>query len=553
MTTADDVIAALNQRRLRKRGQQDAGELPVGWAQWFAQGQSKRRAQAARGRAEEWVGALAQRLTYTQSKALKLGIPFFHLRALARPHDPREERVLRIGVGVVDIVFHLLVTALLLWMMYLRFVALEQTPEEEGQVVQVEFIGRGNAEEGGGALANAGQAANTSTASAAPATTANVPNTEAVKSVSPPEAQTAEALPETVHVPEMASIDLSKPTPELSLPAAQPLQVTEVKEPQPESFQLPPPRELAIKTPVTTLQDAQPKQQPTQIEVLHAQPVRTLQVKTAEANLKTPVLRQQAQAIEVFVPNAATQVKTLAAPTAAAQAEAKVPQLRTAARELPLATGKDNAAGDQATAAAAGHAQTNTGQGARAAAVDGRGVTQAGTGAGPGAKPAAGGWPGQAKTDDWGASKRNVAGTGNGAGTHGNGKPGLFNDDGSARLPDQWSKNNVVDLDRSGTWLKRPGLEYKGTRFDQYWIPEGTLLQEWVRRGIKQLSIPIPGTKLKLHCVVSLLQFGGGCMPVNPDVNEQPATGRKAPDIPFKPELQEDNGSVRPPPSVDPP
>lgn len=528
MTTAADVIAALNQRRLRKHGQPDAGELPAGWAQWFAQGASKRRAQAARGRAEEWVGTLAQRLTYSQSKVLKLSVPFFHLRALARPHDPREGRGLRISVGVIDIVFHILATALLLWMMYLRFVALAQVPEEEGQVVQVEFIGRGNAEEGGGALANAGQTAKTSAATIeAPAT-----SEPQVLEAAP------EAVPETVQTPVTEAIDLSKPTPvleaakmpEVVLPTAQPLQVTEVKEPQPQSFQLPPPRELAIKTPVTTLQDAQLKQQATQIEVLHAQPVRTLQAKTAEANLKMPALKQQAQAIEMFVPGAATQAKAMSAPSASAQAEAKVPQLRAAARELPLAAG----------------------QGARAAEVGGRGVTQAGTGAGPAAKSAAGGWPGQAKSDDWGASKRNVAGTGNGAGSSGNGKPGLFNDDGSARLPDQWSKNNPIDLDRSGTWLKRPGLEYKGTRFDQYWIPQGTLLEEWVRRGIKELSIPIPGTKFKLQCVVSLLQFGGGCMPVNPDANEQPATGRKAPDIPFKPELQEDNGSVRPPAAASP-
>lgn len=106
-----------------------------------------------------------------------------------------------------------------------------------------------------------------------------------------------------------------------------------------------------------------------------------------------------------------------------------------------------------------------------------------------------------------------------------------------------------MDLDRSGTWLKRRGLEYRGTRFDRYWIPEGNLLQEWVRRGIKEMSIPIPGTRLRLKCVISMLQLGGGCLPFNPDVNEQPATGRPAPVIPFKPELQEDNGSVRPPPA----
>jgi hypothetical protein len=39
-------------------------------------------------------------------------------------------------------------------------------------------------------------------------------------------------------------------------------------------------------------------------------------------------------------------------------------------------------------------------------------------------------------------------------------------------------------------------------------------------------------------------------MPENPDANEQNSTGRKAPEIPFKPQLQEDNGSVRPAPAA---
>jgi hypothetical protein len=176
-------------------------------------------------------------------------------------------------------------------------------------------------------------------------------------------------------------------------------------------------------------------------------------------------------------------------------------------------------------------------------------VAAAGSGAGPVLKPAPGGWPGAAKSDDWGASTRNVAGTGSGRGKDGKGDgkgPGLFNADGSVRLPDEWSQQTGLDIDRAGTWLKRPGLEYRGTRFDRYWIPQGTLLEEWVRRGVKQIAIPIPGTRLRLECVVSLLQLGGGCFPVNPDANAQPATARPPPDIPFKPELQEDNGSVRP-------
>ena len=137
-------------------------------------------------------------------------------------------------------------------------------------------------------------------------------------------------------------------------------------------------------------------------------------------------------------------------------------------------------------------------------------------------------------------------GTGNGRNGDGNGKSGLYNDDGSLRLPDEWTQISGLDLDRSGTWLKRPGLEYKATRFDQYWIPQGNLLEEWVRRGIKKVSIPIPGSSRRLQCVVSLLALGGACMPVSDDVNEQPAMARPPPDIPFKPQLQEDNGSVKP-------
>jgi len=79
-------------------------------------------------------------------------------------------------------------------------------------------------------------------------------------------------------------------------------------------------------------------------------------------------------------------------------------------------------------------------------------------------------------------------------------------------------------------------------------VPSGTLLDEWVRKGIKQVAIPIPGTNKHIVCVVSLLQFGGGCGVSDPNLNDQPAVARPPPDIPFKPELQEDNGSLRKPP-----
>src|SRR5690606_17687597 len=74
-----------------------------------------------------------------------------------------------------------------------------------------------------------------------------------------------------------------------------------------------------------------------------------------------------------------------------------------------------------------------------------------------------------------------------------------------------------------------------------------SLLAEWVRKGIKSVAIPIPGTNGKrINCVVSLLQLGGGCGISDPNLNEQAAEARPPPEVPFKPELQEDNGSVRP-------
>ena len=162
------------------------------------------------------------------------------------------------------------------------------------------------------------------------------------------------------------------------------------------------------------------------------------------------------------------------------------------------------------------------------------------------------------KGDDWGAASRNRPG---GAPADSGERPGLFNADGTPRLADAPApgrnapgtvEQNVADLDRAGTWLKRPPYDYQPTMFDRFWVPHETLLQEWVRKGIKAVSIPIPGTDKKLMCVVSMLQFGGGCGLVDPNVNEQPAIARPPPDIPFKPHLQEDNGSVPPAPPPPP-
>lgn len=166
----------------------------------------------------------------------------------------------------------------------------------------------------------------------------------------------------------------------------------------------------------------------------------------------------------------------------------------------------------------------------------------------PGARPAL------QRSDDWGASARNRPGGDTGK------QPGLFNADGSPRLSagtaqpgggfppgsDNWTKDQ---FDRAGVWLKRKPNDFTPTRFEKVWVPSETLLEEWVRRNVRSVSIPIPGTSKKLECKVSLLQLGGGCTISDPNMNDQEAEARPPPDIPFKPELQEDQQSLRKPAS----
>jgi len=178
----------------------------------------------------------------------------------------------------------------------------------------------------------------------------------------------------------------------------------------------------------------------------------------------------------------------------------------------------------------------------------------------PAARPAPnpGDWSTPARGDDWGAASRNAPGS-TAQANQGTGRTGdgLFNADGSVRVPNQdgsgnsergapggendgWSRERIA---QSGTWLKRPPYDYTPTSFDKYWAPNESLLAEWVRRGIKSMEIPIPGTSSKISCVISVLQFGGGCGLTDPNMQDQPAVARPPPDIPFKKELQEDNGS----------
>ena len=122
----------------------------------------------------------------------------------------------------------------------------------------------------------------------------------------------------------------------------------------------------------------------------------------------------------------------------------------------------------------------------------------------------------------------------------------MFNADGSARAPDSATgtasrpgapgskQQQRADADRASKWLERPEFPYEPTMFDKYWVPNESVLAEWVRRAIREVEVPIPGTSRKVKCVVSVLQAGGACGLYDPNLNEQPATARPPPDIPVK-------------------
>ncbi|TZF91374.1 hypothetical protein FW784_01840 [Lysobacter lacus] len=114
----------------------------------------------------------------------------------------------------------------------------------------------------------------------------------------------------------------------------------------------------------------------------------------------------------------------------------------------------------------------------------------------------------------------------------------------SAGYPPGMITDEIKDLDRAGTWLKRKPSPYEPTRWDRLWKPNQTLLKDWVDNGVKQVGIPIPGTNKRIVCVISILQLGGGCDISDPDLNEQPARARPSPPVPFKPGLQEGNGAT---------
>ncbi|MFC0677742.1 hypothetical protein ACFFGH_07810 [Lysobacter korlensis] len=549
MRSAADFIQILQRRaQLQAHRLPPPGEFPSGWSQWFA-AMELRPGQVTGAPADDIVEHLAARAPAApppRAAAVNRWQAFASLwRQQWQPADVEDRRV-RMFAATSSLLWHVLVGATLLWLMYAQF--LVPAPSQGETVVQVEYIGVGAPEETGG-----GEPSPTPDPGAAAEPAAAVEPAAVVPpaiAVQPPDVS-PRGLEATL--PDVPQRDVPEPvTP--SVAVEQPVAVSEpTPTSEPDAFVLPPPRPRVAEVQLATPELQAPVRELQAVEV--PEPVQPIQRSLPQVNVAPrPVEARMPEVTVREVPTPLQPPPVREVPTPAL-AVPRLPEVRAAVRERSVAAPKPAAA--VASAAPGRPADARPAVAASApAAIDAaspaqRTPTAASPGAGPNAAPAPGAWPSPRRSDDWGDSARNLPGAQAGQG------PGLFDSDGSVRVveapgsaspgqPPGTVTQEIASLDRAGTWLKRKPTDFEASTFDRYWRPHETLLQEWVRKSIKRVLIPIPGSTKSLVCDVSLLALGGGCGISDPNLNEQPATARPPPDIPFKPHLQEDNGSVKP-------
>lgn len=597
MTTATEIIAFLRSRRTGPDAEGTPG-LPSGWSLWL------REAAQRHGRLNyALIDALIAQLSTSAARPLPPVVPMSRwraLRSLLWQHGeppPREERGTRWAAGLGSLLLHLGFFALLILASLIHVPAPQQ--DTDGARVQLTLIGRGSQGEGGGAGA---QTADTGAqAAVAPAARAPSPPPRASAAASPAPAEAAPPSPTPapptpqpqVAAPPAPAQAEPQPQPPQPTPAEQPLQVTQAPQPT-QDFVLPPvtPPQVQLQAPPLQLPQASARvreiqtvqdQRPVAIQQVAPRPVDVPAPRPPEPQVRQREIAMPAQVPAVQAPRlrevppaaiaaepqlqpatpAQARVREIAMPPAPA-APAQTTTSATAGAASSVAATQaaaeaqaSAAASASASPASSSNAQAEQGQAAQASsssAASGAppspvaGGQSAGSLANvPGAGAKAGdrpGMPGPKAADDWGASNKAAPGTEAGAGQ---GLKGLFNADGSARLPDGLAGGSTVkpgvpgsrqqariDADRAGTWLDRPALGYEPTMFDRYWIPGGSLLQDWVRAGLREMEIPIPGTGKRIRCVISVLQAGGACGLFDPNKNDQPATARPPPGIPVK-------------------
>ena len=578
MPTAASLIEAL-QRRLRlslRRESPAPGQFPPGWQRWLDEMGAQTGAVVG-ATSEAMVAALAQRpLVSPPRRAASLNRwQAFATLWRQQWHPPeREERGLRWVAGVFSVLWHVLVAGALIWLMYLQFFATRPPPQGE-DVTLIEYIGDGTPKDPGG---GAEQPSDPSRAEPAPAPP---PSQPPQAQPSPQLAIEPPPLPQVqAQLPDVPQRDVPEPQPPPPS-VEQPVMVSKDVPDSPQIFVLPPtrkrlddtprPPQIEIATrPVPSQDVPNPVQPPARelpqreiaVPTVNVQP-REVTVREVPAPLSPPTMRElpaqpvpapqlrtttpQVRIAEIPAPAAAIAPASAPSPAPAATAPAATPATTPSPAPSP-----NTAAARPSNPSATPSASSNANPSASPAPSASR-TPAASAGAGPKPTPAPGTWSNLKTDDDWGGSDRNRPGAQRGD------SPGLYNGDGRPRLADAPGSASpgqppgtitaeIKDLDRAGTWLRRKPNDYEPTGLDKYWRPNETLLAEWVRRSVQTVFIPIPGTGKRIQCSVVLLMAGGGCGINDPNLNDQPAGARPPPEVPFKKHLQEDNGSVRPPP-----
>ncbi|MCC8471601.1 transmembrane repetitive protein [Xanthomonas phaseoli] len=575
--------------------------LPYGWGIWMG----NRKHAAAPFNDDHVMDVLLARGQPARRDVAGVSLlsPFQAFRSLwwqhwdPRPKDQRRQHWLAV---LGSFLIHLGFIALLIWVVTVRWAPEETKPGDESRV-RMTLIGDGAEAQGGGdgqptseastqaAATAASSSAHAGVSAAKSEPAASPPPTPAQSATDPVERPDTAQAPENVPEPvQAASEPITAEIPQVTVQVPpvtieSPLQVTETPVAT-NDFVVPPPPTITL-TP-RAIERAAPQVEVRQrdIQTVTERPqVRELQrpatdvaVRTATApavrerdiviperpQIAAPAARLREISPTVRMPEVAVRPAELPnvpdpapAPVAAAPVVPATPAPATPdPRPAPLAAPSAQAAAQPAPSQASPAQSERSSSEAAAASMPAK--PAASSHAGPAPADRSGGWDVAANADDWSKSDRNRQGDSTGGNAQRN---GMFNADGSVKVgsgagdagkgagdrgppgseTDTWTRDQIA---QGGTWLKRPPYGYTPTSLDKYWMPNQTLLQEWVRRGLKKIEIPIPGTTTKISCVVSLLQLGGGCGLSDPNLNDQPATARPPPDVPFKRELQEDKG-----------
>ena len=578
---ADDILEWLLARQPDKRFLEKTTGLPYGWGLWLRALSPLPRP----FRASEMLADLTQREPVPHGGRLpELSFVQAMRRLLWQGWDPapRDQRWMRWTSAVISALLHLMFALLLLWVALIRPPSEPEQGGESGRV-QVAFVGRGTPQQEDG-----GQPPAAEPASAEAAIAAAMANAQAMAQAEADAREPSASAPQSSATPAPPSEPQPAPPSPATPAVEQPVQATDVAQAT-SDFVVPPtsvprtevrvvtrdPQDIAVRErTVVTVEAPTPRSNvptPRPVEPQLRTPdvsVQERQVAVIEA--PAPAVRVPGPQVDASVrqrelqvrerevrPVTAPAVTVATLPTREVTVPGRSPEVAVRERAVPNAAPRPSPPSPAAPSSTAAASAPSTPPGATRAPGN-RASTPAGSPASQ-AAAAPGNWATPNRADDWGAANHPQDADLNGRAVSATGKSGgsLFNADGSVRVPGQagtsntergapggekdgWSKERIA---QSGTWLKRPPYDYTPTSFDKYWAPNESLLAEWVRKGIKAVEIPIPGTSSTISCVISVLQFGGGCGLSDPNMQDQPAIARPPPDIPFKKELQEDNGS----------